>query len=185
MVEEVIATVAPVIPAAAEAPSLAGKFVESLGVAVLGMMTVFAGLIILIVFMLFLLEFRIICPPFPAFGRRPGASRSSNPYVCPPFPVFGRSPGHPAACTLLFRELFPAPGIPAVFPVLRESTLSPAVPRSSAAGTSGCCDRGISIPPPWAAPSGFRPRKPTSTTPRSAGDPRSYGGWRSTGFPCP
>ena len=57
MVEEVVATVAPVIPAAAEAPSLAGKFVESLGVAVLGMMTVFAGLIILIVFITLLTKF--------------------------------------------------------------------------------------------------------------------------------
>jgi len=51
LVEEVLETVAP------EAPTLAAKIVESLGVAALGMITVFAGLVILIVFITILTRF--------------------------------------------------------------------------------------------------------------------------------
>ena len=54
MVEEVVATLA---PAATAAPSLAGKLGYGLGVAALGMITVFAGLIILIVFITLLTKF--------------------------------------------------------------------------------------------------------------------------------
>ena len=51
LVEEVLETVAPA------APSLCAKAVESLGVAALGMITVFAGLVILIVFITLLTKF--------------------------------------------------------------------------------------------------------------------------------
>ena len=53
LVEEVLETVAP------EAPSLASRLVESLGVAALGMITVFAGLVILIVFITLLTKFTV------------------------------------------------------------------------------------------------------------------------------
>ena len=51
LVEEAVETVA------AAAPSLGAKAVESLGVAALGMITVFAGLVILIVFITLLTKF--------------------------------------------------------------------------------------------------------------------------------
>ena len=54
MVEEVIATVAPVATAA---PTLVDKLGYGLGVAALGMITVFAGLVILIVFITLLTKF--------------------------------------------------------------------------------------------------------------------------------
>ena len=53
LVEEVLETVAP------EAPSLASRLVESLGVAALGMITVFSGLVILIVFITLLTKFTV------------------------------------------------------------------------------------------------------------------------------
>lgn len=54
LVEEALATIA---PAATAAPTIAEKAVTSLGVAVLGMLTVFAGLVILIVFITLLSKF--------------------------------------------------------------------------------------------------------------------------------
>jgi len=61
MVEEVVDTVAPAVETvaaeAAETVSMAGKLVESLGVAALGMITVFSGLVILIAFITLLTKF--------------------------------------------------------------------------------------------------------------------------------